>query len=358
MYLALIDILRFISSLGVMLYHYFGKSINTETTNYFAFFIKHGGLGVQLFFIISGLVIYFSINKDIKGFISSRFSRIYPIFWILCSFTYIFTTVFTPDSSLPFLKFLRNLLIIGVTKVQDSVDGSYWSLTIELLFYAYICSFVYIFKKERLELFYTGWLLASLALFSLNNFDGMIAKILLIRYAPYFIFGGILGLCINEWKKVSKYVLMRRSLLMAISMFSIVYMSHKLNNETSSGLNSFGVYDKPSTVYVLSFFLIVTIAAIISLRIKNIRLIKVSKMLGGITYPLYLVHQKVGEIIIEKLHNFNSLVISMIVTIIMIVISYWVSVKEIKLRIFFNKLSYNILSRIENKLKMLLSYVK
>ena len=88
-----LDSIRGIACLMVVLFHYttrYSISFNTQKTTALLDF-KYGGLGVSLFFMISGFVIYLSINnvKDAKTFFIKRFIRLYPIFWIcmLTTFT-------------------------------------------------------------------------------------------------------------------------------------------------------------------------------------------------------------------------------------------------------------------------------
>ena len=61
-----IDVLRGFASVAVMLYHftwqYFAEFSKNGGLNYF----KYGNLGVELFFIISGFVIYWTAQKSNK----------------------------------------------------------------------------------------------------------------------------------------------------------------------------------------------------------------------------------------------------------------------------------------------------
>ena len=68
--LAELDTLRGIAAIMVLLLH-FG-------------IFKYGGAGVDLFFIISGFVIFMSIerSRNLKAFWRSRFVRLYPSYWL------------------------------------------------------------------------------------------------------------------------------------------------------------------------------------------------------------------------------------------------------------------------------------
>src|SRR2546430_7955970 len=53
---------------------------------------KYGGLGVELFFMISGFVILMTAaSGNLRRFIISRIVRLYPAFWACCTITFAVT---------------------------------------------------------------------------------------------------------------------------------------------------------------------------------------------------------------------------------------------------------------------------
>ena len=128
-----LDIFRGIACLMVLLFHYttqYSKIFkNQETIQLFDF--KYGGLGVDLFFIISGFVIFMSINRNISPFqfLIKRFVRLYPTFWICVSITFCivhFSELIQYKRS--FLDFIVNLTMVPDVFGVPKVDGVYWSL--------------------------------------------------------------------------------------------------------------------------------------------------------------------------------------------------------------------------------------
>ena len=77
-----VDILRGIAALSVTFFHLTGSSGLSEKI---AECGSNGWIGVQIFFVISGFVLPFSINKvgykitDIWIFLLKRIIRIYPV---------------------------------------------------------------------------------------------------------------------------------------------------------------------------------------------------------------------------------------------------------------------------------------
>lgn len=79
-----LDALRGIAAMAVVLFHYtsrFGEVFEVEGFGGAPF--QYGHLGVHLFFVISGYVIFLTISKCRTGrdFLVSRFSRLYPVYW-------------------------------------------------------------------------------------------------------------------------------------------------------------------------------------------------------------------------------------------------------------------------------------
>src|SRR5437868_190367 len=82
-----IDLFRFVSAFMVMLFHYTytGKMEGFAPSADFGEFreiSRYFYMGINFFFIISGFVIFMSIeNGSPKQFVLSRFVRLYPAYW-------------------------------------------------------------------------------------------------------------------------------------------------------------------------------------------------------------------------------------------------------------------------------------
>jgi peptidoglycan/LPS O-acetylase OafA/YrhL len=98
-----------------------------------------GHAGVVVFFLISGFVIPFSIRPErpapVRSFLIRRFLRIYPAYWLSVPLAAIaIFWIWGTDFS------LREVLI-NLSLLQDffrvrSAEGVYWTLVVELVFYA------------------------------------------------------------------------------------------------------------------------------------------------------------------------------------------------------------------------------
>ena len=280
-----LDSIRGIACLMVVLFHYttrYAIIFDTDKTTEILDF-KYGGLGVSLFFMISGFVIYLSIInvKDVKTFFIKRFIRLYPIFWICM------LTTFTIMNLSPLEKYHRGIgdLIFNITMVPDifgfqRIDGSYWSLLPELFFYLGIGLTLFLKKIKYFIYICFGWLILIL----LNYFhDIMPLRILFnLRYGYFFI----IGICFYKIKFEKK------SLLNHILIFS-----------------SYAVYILTVGLSIKAFYVglfIFTFYLFVYGKLKWI-IIKPLIFLGKISYPLYLLHQFIGYYIIFSLIENNIL---------------------------------------------------
>lgn len=287
-YFPALDILRFFAAFWVMLFHYFLFYSGD------LHFYRYGNLGVQLFFIISGFVIAESIQgKSLKEFAYGRFVRLFPIFWIACTITYVFTLA--ADSGIRFSTYLINMTMIGFNAVKDqAVDAAYWSLTVELFFYAFIAIFVALFSFKKIRWFYGIWLALATVAFTFGVSNHAIAKLLLIRHASYFIFGGLLFLIIEAYIQNKKQRLFDILLLVYTAVFSVLVLP-------VSTPPYFVPHPKDGffTAIIISLYFILVPILVLAFRNPSKKVARYTLLLGGLTYPLYLLHQRIGLILID-----------------------------------------------------------
>ncbi len=325
MYFTILDLLRFFSAIAVFFHH--------------SFLFHYGRLGIYLFFMISGFVIYFSLNKGIKEYIFGRFIRLYPIFWVCASITFLVTLAY--GTSISFKHYLLGLLMFNNGHMETMIDGSYWTLTFELLFYLYIGVFVWIFSKKHLQWFYVSWLLISFFTFYLQLDQVFFFKLLSVRFAPYFIFGGMLALIIDRWDSSSIRNKILYSSVLVGSWLMPIYVSDKLQGQKETITNFTGSFDHGELVIVEALFVIMFLAVFLCNFdfAKNKVFAKVAFILGGITYPLYLLHWKIGSTIVTDYNQtYGTLNYFSVGIAALIFVTAWVlSVYDLKLRKFLKE---------------------
>jgi peptidoglycan/LPS O-acetylase OafA/YrhL len=137
-----IDALRAVAALSVFVQHAFRDVIARGGDGPFAGFaagtlntIDTGRLGVVMFFLISGFVIPFSIKGDrpVRRFVISRLFRLYPAYWVSLIAV---TVLLTLTGHVPSLaQVLANGSMAATILGEEWMNGVYWTLFIELLFY-------------------------------------------------------------------------------------------------------------------------------------------------------------------------------------------------------------------------------
>ncbi|HEV7414831.1 MAG TPA: acyltransferase family protein, partial [Tianweitania sediminis] len=167
--LAALDLLRLVAALCVVAFHYLFRGSAGEPfldAGYpeLAPFALYGYLGVSLFFAISGFVIAWSAEgRDWIGFATSRFTRLYPGF-LICMTASFLVLFAVGDSRLPVTpeQWAANLVILSPALGQPFVDGVYWSIVLELVFYGWVTLALATgqFQKRPLVLV-AGWLLLA-----------------------------------------------------------------------------------------------------------------------------------------------------------------------------------------------------
>ncbi len=102
--------------------------------------LNYGPLGVGIFFLLSGFVIPFSLEK-LGGvrFILSRAIRIFPTYWVGLSITlamlWLSGAYWGQPFQLDFRQWWTNMLLVNLQFALPSLDEVNWTLAIEIRFY-------------------------------------------------------------------------------------------------------------------------------------------------------------------------------------------------------------------------------
>jgi peptidoglycan/LPS O-acetylase OafA/YrhL len=255
---------------------------------------KYGGIGVDLFFMLSGFVIFMTLNyvKTGKEFVIKRFARLYPVYWACLTLTLLLIVI---DYHINYQKPLPDGLFIdyavGLTMLQrivgiNDLDGPYWSLAVELVFYALM------FLLYKLKLLHrTVPVLFVIALVELimqlllhylprtgivGNIYQIEASLLLPHFIPLFL-AGILFYQIYDGKKgISNYLLI--ALCFVMQTFEHESRHIEMFNMVPGEYNA--------TLAVFFFLFILFVNGKLGFIVNGVTL-----FLGRISYALYLFHQ-------------------------------------------------------------------
>ena len=137
--LSQVDALRGLAALAVVFFHFTTRFTELYLPDYRpSLSATYGYFGVNLFFIVSGFVIFMTLERTAKpmDFVVSRFSRLFPTYWAGILLTFCITHwLGLPGKLVEFWPAIANFLMIHSIFGVPHVDGVYWTLEVELLFY-------------------------------------------------------------------------------------------------------------------------------------------------------------------------------------------------------------------------------
>jgi peptidoglycan/LPS O-acetylase OafA/YrhL len=128
--LAGLDLLRLLAALAVVLFHYAytGPTRGSSSAAFpeLAGIAKYGFLGVDLFFVISGLVIACSVDgRSWHAFARARFLRLYPGHLVCMTATaLVLATLGSGLTPVTFAQWAANLTMVAPALGQPFMDGA------------------------------------------------------------------------------------------------------------------------------------------------------------------------------------------------------------------------------------------
>ncbi|MFB9262817.1 acyltransferase family protein [Bradyrhizobium erythrophlei] len=295
--MASLDLLRLLAALAVVFFHYCfrGKIAGDLDSGYAAAapFAIYGYLGVNLFFLISGFVISWSAEgRNWQEFSVARFVRLYPGFLVCMTATFVVLAI-ARDPRFPtdLLTYAANLSMFAPAFGRLAMDGVYWSIMLEIVFYGWFAALIFAGVYPRRKLTIVAVWLAVSALNETLLGSGALRILLVTAYAPFFASGILAYHLVSRGRSPQVLALLAASFLLSCKTitFSQNWMIAHL------GVAPSYLHLVAANVAVHAIF-----AGAILLR-SVVRPSPTILMLGGLTYPLYLLHQFIGYILLNAL---------------------------------------------------------
>ena len=339
-----LDLLRFLAALSVVLFHYtFLNATESDSVASYPMLsgiFKYGYLGVELFFIISGFVILLTAaKKDWQGFVVSRVARLYPAFWVAVTLTTLFVILLSSQADISVSEYLWNLTMLGNLVNVENIDPVYWTLQVELKFYFWVFIILSFKKLHQIELFIFGWLIVSLL--EIFHIAHDITHFLLIpEWAPYFSAGAL------YFRIYLKNFTLKRILLLVFAyLLSTYFALQGVNEKLAIYGNDFSTVP---VLFLITFFYVLFL--LISTRRLGFLRHRFFAIIGVTTYPLYLIHQRIGQLVYETVSDsINKYLLLVLLVSAMILLSFVIHKYVESRSILWLKRRLGVILKVSNK---------
>lgn len=292
-----LDLIRLLCAAAVVAFHYATIAPYTGVVSkdfYFApnVFV-YGQFGVHVFFIISGFVITLSARgRGPFEFGWARFLRLYPAYWICCalaalvlySFGQVHQTLWNPN----FTGFLVNLTMLQSFVGVADVDHAYWSLAVEMRFYAIVGLLMVL--RLRIDSLWVmgGWLLLCVAA---PHGPALLGKLGMVTFAPYFIVGVLIQSMIDPAGRILKIVMCLIAAFLAADEMITQHAVHVARD--------YFPYDPYVAIGIVFGGGLLVLACTFMPQPRHYGTLMTK--LGAMTYPLYLLHSAIGLVLLHEL---------------------------------------------------------
>ena len=221
-----LDALRGIAAVMVVMFH---LTIASGEPDYG---LHLGVTGVDLFFIISGFVIFMSLNKtkSSQAFVTNRFIRLYPTYWACVTFTFLLNCVYALGHNgielSYFYSYLCNMTMFQHYMGVANLDGTYWTLIVEMAFYLTMLVIYHFGQLKHVEII--GCIITGVALVAttlLKNISPVTYKKIdflypLLNHFPLFFAGILFYLIKNDRSTLIRWII-------CVLCFIISFVSYK-----------------------------------------------------------------------------------------------------------------------------------
>jgi peptidoglycan/LPS O-acetylase OafA/YrhL len=286
-----LDILRLGAALSVALYHVCRWPSTGQLITDIA---QLGFLGVNVFFVISGFVILMTAEQRTPvEFAKSRIARLFPTFWICVLVTSAALAAHGQPPSLATVA--ANLTMVPPLFHKPFIDLVYWTLVVELRFYCMVLLLLVFRQMVRLELWLALWVGALVAVRVqvtpwLTHGWHALQWLSLAPFGVLFASGCYLYLI--RTRGASWRYLVPLTLCAGLA----IYDACTLRDGSTYPWTHADLWAMAALV-MLAYALFVTL----SLRVWRLLPSSAWYWLGGLTYPLYLLHAQAGRMLWEAL---------------------------------------------------------
>jgi len=282
----LLDLLRWSAALLVAFSHWILEVphlFNSGLPNLLSPIAREGGVGVPIFFIVSGYVISLTAARKASGprFAYARFVRLFPGLLISMLVVLVVGNRFITPYSQPLESFLSSVSLTYTFVDIQPLTSVLWTLIVEIKFY-FAITLILLIKRDIFQK--PIWIISLLFLLLILEETNLLG---IFSYFNNQLSGCIklflLGISLHFFTR-----LIKTRIVMAVGFgaLSLIYVWEIL------GSDKFGIGDR---MISLAIVLIVCSSFV---QFPN-RLATLANLLGLASYPIYLVHTHLGTVLIN-----------------------------------------------------------
>ena len=299
-----LDGLRGLAMLLVLFYHFFCRwpmhfPYGDRYSEFYLF--KNGPEGLSIFFVISGLVIFMTLDKskNLLDFLIRRWIRLFPAMFLATIILFSTLSLFPSRPSgdiaaldaIPGLLFVEPYWLSKIFGVEiKSIEGAFWSLYVEVRFYLILGSLYFLVGRKR-----SLWVLWAITLLSLGllllekhgilikghkGLIYLISDVLVGRYTIFFL----LGILFYEFMS-NRYYEVKYFTWMVLALLPFHYLM----------IGDWGLISM--NIILLLLFL----GVMYSDYAKKFISFPLFGFFALVSYPLYLIHENAGVSLIVEI---------------------------------------------------------
>jgi peptidoglycan/LPS O-acetylase OafA/YrhL len=283
-----LDLLRFTAAAAVVVFHFYVLLPgNTAFEHAIAAVSRFGFLGVPLFFMISGFVILWTaFNRTPGRFVLARLCRLYPSYWVCVLITS--GVLAWAGGAPPWRQLVTNLTMFQHFFGFASIDQVYWTLYVELKFYALVFILLLFRQLPQVERWLAVWLALSTVSLAIGLEHHAVTRgldtITFEGFAAYFALGCYAYLIRTQGPTPRRWG--------GFAVSALLSVGAALKMPSHYGLPN----DWPILVTVIAIMLMMCVAIYtVATRRWKLSDRPLWYWLGSLTYPLYLLHAMAGK---------------------------------------------------------------
>lgn len=299
--------------MSVLFYHFtYRWALQFPGTGFYGSFFQYAYLGVQFFFVISGFVISYTLENtaNLSSFFKNRFIRLFPPLLLCTLITYGVAALLDKGGDVPFAHQPVNLLP-SLTMINPAlwtylihrpvawINGSYWSLWVELEFY-FIAAILYFSARGS---FFRNLLVTTIVVTIVKYIPPVVLHFAagtayrsvmpffaswktitglfkIVFYLPWFTLGALF----YQWYKGVRWWADRQLRLLVLIVLCLQY-------------TDLYIYSGWVLQICISIFFLVLIYKREYLGFLDL---PVFKRIGVISYSMYLIHEVIGILLLLK----------------------------------------------------------